>query len=894
MDEEQRPDPDLLLAAIQKAEEKSTSGHLKVFFGMAAGVGKTYAMLQAAHNRKAEGVDVVAGYIETHGRAETEALLEGLEIIPRQVLEYRGTRLQEMDLDAILRRKPQLVLVDELAHTNAPGARHTKRYQDVQELLEAGINVYTTVNVQHIESRTDTVRQITGVTVHETVPDTLLESADEIELMDLSPDDLRKRLLEGKVYTPERAEVAADGFFRLGNLTALREMALRLTAERVDHQLRDYMEIKRIAGPWRSSERLLVAIGPSRFSERLIRATRRMAYNLEAPWVAVYVQTSHVLSADEQASLQRNLALASELGAEVVTAANPNVAEELLKIARQRNVTQIVIGKPVHSRWQDLLRGGSPVDHVIRDSSTIDVLVITGKAEPEDAPRPAVWVAQVERHSTYWQYLAGVLIVIGVTLFNLALSPSVSHQLVGLLELFAVLLIAYFFGRGPALLAAAISALSWNFLFIDPTMTLQVSQPQDVALLLLYFAIALVTGNLTARIRRNERTIRHNAERTLALYTMAHEMASATDLDAVLETAVTLIGRVYKAQVAILIAGNDGLEYQKSSTLALDAKGLSVAEWSYLNGRPAGRNTDALPLATSTFIPLKTSSSTLGVLGLRTTSDKKLSFDQTELLKAFSNQLAVVIERELLDQEMGNARIAHESERLYAALLNSISHELRTPIATIVGASSSLRDLPDDAAGLRLTLITDIQHASQRLNRLVENLLDMSRLESGRLRIKRQWCDVRDLVGAVMKQTEERLGERTLKAEIAPNLPLVELDEGLIEQALANLLDNAVTYTPPHTEISIKARLSGDWLEIIIQDTGPGIPPADLDHVFEKFYRGTGVVTGGTGLGLSIARGLTEAHGGTLDVSNLPSGGASFTMRLPVGEAPPPVKEADE
>ncbi|MFN8377422.1 MAG: sensor histidine kinase KdpD [Anaerolineae bacterium] len=893
MSEEQRPDPDALLAAIQKAEGKSTSAHLKVFFGMAAGVGKTYAMLQAAHDRKAEGADVVVGYVETHRRAETEALLAGLEVIPRQHLDYRGTTLEEMDLDAILGRKPQLVLVDELAHTNAPGTRHPKRYQDVQELLESGIDVYTTINVQHIESRTDTVQQITGITVHETVPDTLLESADEIELIDLSPDDLRKRLLEGKVYTPERVEVAAGGFFRLGNLTALREMALRLTAERVDHQLQDYMDIKRIAGPWRSTERLMVAVGPSRFSERLIRATRRMAYSLEAPWIAVYVQTSRVLSSEEQTNLQRNLALANELGAEVVTAANPNIPEELLKIARQRNITEIVMGKPIHNRWQDLLRGGSPVDHVIRESGTIDVRVITGERETEEAARPAWGVLQVERNSRYWQYLLSALIVMGVTLFNLAISPSVSHQLIGLMELFAVLVIAYAFGRGPALLAAAISALSWNFLFIEPRLTLQIGQAQDIALLLLYFAIAIVTGNLTARIRRNERTIRHNAERTLALYTMAHEMASANDLDAVLDTAITLIGRVYKAQVAILIAGAKGLEYQECSTLPLDSKDRSVAEWSYLNGRPAGRYTEALPLASATFIPLTTSHSTLGVLGIHTRTDERLSFDQSELLKAFSNQLAVVIEREILDQEMDDARVARESERLYAALLSSISHELRTPIATIVGASTSLRDLPDGAADLRHTLITDIQHASQRLNRLVENLLDMSRLESGRLQIKSEWCDIRDLVGVVVQQIEDRLGGRTLRTDVAPDLPLVQLDEGLIEQALANLLDNAVNYTPADTLITIGARATGGWLDIRIQDTGPGIAPAEIDRIFEKFYRGTGSHTGGTGLGLAIARGLAEAHGGTLTVANVPEGGARFDLRLPVGKSPPPVKEAD-
>ncbi len=894
MSEPQRPDPDALLAAIQKESEKEARARLKIFFGMAAGVGKTYSMLQVAHERKAEGIDVVVGYVETHGRAETAALLNGLEIVPRQSLDYRGTVLKEMDIEAILRRRPALVLVDELAHTNAPGSRHPKRYQDVLELLEAGIDVYTTVNVQHIESRTDTVRQITGITVYETVPDTLLELADEIELIDLSPDDLRKRLLEGKVYTSERIDVAAGNFFRVGNLTALREMSLRLTAERVDHQLRDYMEIKRIAGPWKSSERLMVAVGPSRFSESLIRWTRRIAYNLEAPWLAVYVETSRPLPASDQENLQRNLALAAELGAEVVTAAGDNVPTELLLIARQRNISQIVMGKPLHTRLQDVLRGGSPVDHVIRNSGQIDVLVVSGEEVGNDGEWTALHLFQVERHSSLWQYVASALVVFAVTLVSLALAPVVSQELVGLLELLAVLLIAYYFGRGPALLAAAISALSWNYLFIEPRFTLQIGRPQDILLLVLYFAIALFTGNLTARIRRHEQQSRRNAERTMALYTLAHEVASAVDMDAVLLTAVREIGRVFNAEVSILIAGEHGLQHQACSTLAMDAKELSVAQWAYDNGKPAGRFTDALPLAAATYLPLNTGQTTVGVLGVRPASDERMSFDQMGLLETFTNQLAVVVEREILDQQMERAEMAHESERLYGALLNSISHELRTPIATIVGASTSLRDLPEFAHDLRRALIQDIQSAGNRLNRLVANLLDMSRLESGHLELKREWCDIADLVGVAVKQLEASLGGRRLTVKIDPSLPLVQMDGGLIEQVLINLIDNAINYTPVTASIAVQACEVREWLEVSVQDNGPGIPPDEIDHIFDKFFRGAGVRTGGTGLGLAISRGLVEAHNGQLIVVPVPEGGARFIMHLPVGAAPPPVREANQ
>jgi two-component system sensor histidine kinase KdpD len=489
--------------------------------------------------------------------------------------------------------------------------------------------------------------------------------------------------------------------------------------------------------------------------------------------------------------------------------------------------------------------------------------------------------------------VASGLIVFGVTLISLSFAPLITTELIGLLELFAVLLIAYFFGRGPALLAAAISALSWNYLFIEPRFTLQIGRPQDIVLLALYFAIALFTGNLTARIRRHERQSRRNAERTMALYALAHEVASAVDMDAVLLTAVREIGRAFNAEVGILIAGEHGLQAQTCSTLPMNEKELSVAKWAYESGKPAGRFTDTLPSAAATHLPLNTGQATVGVLAIRTAGDQRLSFDQMGLLDTFTNQLAVVVEREILDQQMERAEMARESERLYTALLNSISHELRTPIATVVGASTSLRDLPAGQDGLRRTLIADIQHAGERLNRLVENLLDMSRLESGRLQIKREWCDIGDLIGVVVKEAEGRLGGRAMHLEVEPGLPLVQLDEGLIEQALANLLDNAINYAPAHATIRLSAQARDGWVELAVEDNGPGIPPADLPHLFDKFYRGAAAPTGGTGLGLAIARGLVEAHGGTLGAVNVPGGGARFTIRLPASAAPPPVQEAD-
>lgn len=888
--DEFRPDPDALLAVIQKDEARQQRGKLKIFFGMAAGVGKTYAMLESAQQLHLKGVDVVVGYVETHKRAETELLLEGLEIVPRQRIEYRGTWMEEMDTDAILARRPEIVLVDELAHTNVPGVRHRKRYQDVQEILEAGIHVYTTVNVQHFASRADAVAQITGITVHETIPDSVLDMADEIELIDLSPEELRQRLHEGKVYTAERVETAANNFFRIGNLTALREMALRLTAERVDHQLQDYMNIKQIAGPWKSGERLMVAISPSPFSEQLIRWTRRMAYNLEAPWLAAYVETPHEPTPKEKQRLANHLSLVRSLGGEVIVISGADINEGLLRLARQRNVTQIIVGKPLRHPLQAILKGGSLVDRLIRASGDIDIYVVTG--DKPEGNRSTHWPTPTS-HSAWLQYLIATVIVSAITILDLVALPYIGYQAIGLLELLTVLLIAIYVGRGPALLAAVLSALSWNYLFISPRLTFEISKVEDSILFVLYFAIAIFTGNLTARLRTQERQARNNADRTVALYALARDIAGAVNMQDVLQTAVTQLGQVFDAQVAVLLAERDKLASQThpSSTLTLDDKEYSVGLWTFENGKPAGRFTDTLPLATVQFIPLNTPTRTVGVIGIRTRQQERLSFDQEALLETFINQIALVIERELLDEAAEQSAMLKESERLYTTLLNSISHELRTPIATIKGASSSL--LAAEANGqARLELTKDIQSAADRLNRLVENLLDMSRLESGRLQLKQEWCDMSDLIGVAVKSIDYCSGSHPIQIHVQPDLPLVQADFVLMEQVIVNLLDNACSYTPPGTPITIEAKTSGQYVEVAVSDAGKGIPSDSIERIFEKFYRLPGTPTGGTGLGLSISRGLTEAHGGTLTAENLREGGARFTLRLPLNSSPPPVQEA--
>jgi two-component system sensor histidine kinase KdpD len=897
-----RPDPDLLLAQIQRQQAEQTLGKLKIFLGMAAGVGKTYAMLEAAQQRRAEGINIVVGYVETHHRPETDALLEGLEVIPPLRLEYRGVTLEEMDTDAIITRHPALVLVDELAHTNANGSRHVKRYQDVEELLAAGISVYTTVNVQHFESRADTAAQITGIVIHETVPDSILDLADQIELIDLSPDDLRKRLREGKVYTLDKAAAAERNFFRVGNLTALREMALRLAAEHVDTELQDYMQVKRIAGPWKSTERLLVAVSPSPFSARLIRWTRRIAYNLEAPWYALYVKPTRELSATENRELTKNLGLARSLGAEVSTTAGEEVAAALLHFARQHNVTQIVIGKPIQTpqaQWISMLQGGSLTDRLIRESGDIDVYVVTGDDE-NGTPISKRAVSRFPHlHSTHRSYLRAVLIIFAVTIVELVYAEWVgvrdAYLSIGLIELFCVLMIALYIGRVPALLAAVLSAFSWNFLFIEPRFTFTITRPHDALLFILYFLFAVTAGNITARLREKERQATYNAERNTALYDLTQALAKAGSLDDILRESTLQIERAFNAEVGVLMPAPYGLGRipHPSSTLVITDSEYGVAVWVYENRKPAGKFTQTLNLATTAqYRPLQTNGETiLGVIGIRLRQEAAMNFEQDQLLETFLKQIALVVERERLDEATEAAARLAESQRLYTTLLNSISHELRTPLVTVTGAASSLERV--ESRETQQTLVNDIQDAAHRLNDLVDNLLDMSRLDSGLLQLKLEWCAIDDVVGTAVQKVGKGLIHHPLTLHLPPELPLLKLDFVLMEQVIVNLLNNIKLYTPPGTRCAIRARADDRLLTLTVRDHGPGLPNEEtLSRIFERFYRAPGASTGGTGLGLSICKGFVEAHGGTISADNAPDGGLRFTLTLPIQEHVPPVKEA--
>ena len=641
-----RTDPDLLLKAVQKEEAATHTGKLRIFLGMAAGVGKTYAMLNAAQKERAASVDAVIGYIETHGRAETEALTVGFERVPRAAVAYHGVTLAEFDLDATLARRPALILVDELAHTNAPGLRHPKRYQDVLELLDAGIDVFTTLNVQHLESRADIVETITSVPMRERVPDSLLERASEIELVDISPEELLERLAEGKVYTEERAEHARQHFFRKGNLIALREMALRITAERVGQQVADYMQRYQIPGPWKSGVQLMVAVSASPASEPLVRWTRRFAFALDAPWLAVYVDVGRALSPAAEQRLASHLALARELGAEVIATADSDVPGALLRIARQRNVTQIVVGKPTEPLWYALVRK-SPLYRLLHESGDIDVHVVqssTTKPRPLHADRLAGFLTP---HVN--EYLLTLACICGITLANLPFLQIIGYRSVGFIYLLAVLLLASVVGRGPVWLATILSALLWDFVFIPPRFTFSIHGGQDVLMFSLYFVAALVIGNLTARIRSQDRMVRKREEHAVALYAFVKEIAHCEGVDHTVAVAIRSIGRAFMAHVAIILAQtHERLEDgpHPASTLALSEKEYSIASWAFISGKEAGRFTQTIPSAEATYFPLRASQRIVGILGLQFSEDHRLTLDQEVLLETMAGQLALVIERE--------------------------------------------------------------------------------------------------------------------------------------------------------------------------------------------------------------------------------------------------------
>ena len=871
-----RPNPDDLLADLRKDEKRQRRGRLKVFLGMCAGVGKTYAMLEAAQKARREGRDVVIAYVETHGRRETDALTEGLETVPRSPMIHRGVTLTEMDLDAVLARRPMMAVVDELAHTNAPGARHPKRFQDVMELLEAGIDVYTTLNVQHIESRADTVREITGATVRETVPDTILVDA-AIELVDLSPQDLLQRLAEGNVYVPERAEAAAGGFLREGNLVALREMALRLAAERVGQDVRDYMQSRRIAGPWKTGHRLLVAVSASPYSEQMVRWTRRLVDTLGCTWIAAHVETLQALSEDEQARLTRNLSLARALGAEIRGTTDEDVVHGLLSIARSQNVTQIVVGKPAPSGPLRLLRSLHRLNRLLRESGNIDVHVVRAEAGQGPRRRPA-WRLPAE--GEWLQYLQAAGAVGATTLLNLALTPWVGPHSIGLVYLMSVMGLAMVLNRGPVYLAAALSALLWDFLFLPPRFTFTIGSFDDAAMLATYFIVALAMGHLIGRIRARERTDRRREERSTAMYLLTLELGDASTWAAIEQATVSNVERTFKAGAALLLVDAGGRLRGD-----LPEKELGAAVWACEHRQPAGRFTDTLPMCEAMYLPLHAGDTALGVLRVCWRQSSPPTIEQRTMLVGFQRHISLVLDRQRLQEAKAQSQLLEESERLSQALLNAVSHELRTPIAAIETAASGWQ--PGLPVEVQATLAAEIREATARLNRLVANLLDMARLESGHVKRRMDWCDVNDILNAALKRVASPLAHRDVSVTRPPTVPLLRADSRLVEQALVDLLLNAAVHTPSGTPVEVIVTVEDQAVAITVADRGPGISPEAMPRVFDKFYRAPGAAAGGTGLGLSIAKGFVEANGGHVRVANRPAGGAAFTISLPLPEPPP-------
>lgn len=857
-------------------------GRLKLFLGYAAGVGKTYAMLEAAHQRRDQGIDVVVGWADTHGRPETGALLEGLETIPRRRVDAQGTIQAEMDIDAALARHPQLVLVDELAHTNVPGVRHTRRYQDIEELLSAGIDVYTTLNIQNLESLNDVVAQITGVTVRETVPDRILDTVDSIELIDLPPDELIRRLHEGKVFVPDQTPRMIEKFYRPGNLTALREMALRRTATQVDDQMRAYKKAHSIFYSWAATDRLLVCISANPLSERLVRTGRRLAEQLDVEWFVLYVETpQHTrLLEVERDRVTRTLRLADELGARTVTIPGQTIADSILEYARSHNITKVIVGKSLGARWSDRFRG-SVVDQIIHRSDEIDVYVISAPAE-RTPPGPGLFTRP---HRTRRQYVYGAGLVALVSILGQPIRAVIEPTNLVMFYLLVVVIAATRWGRGPSILTSILSVIAFDFFMVPPQLTFAVSDAQYTLTFLGLLAVGLVISTLAVREREQAEAAQRREIHTAALYALSRDLATTVELSEIVLTAVKHISQLLGCDTAIFLPRPDVLSlYGSTPDFPITQEEYAVATWVFQHGQIAGEGTNTLSTAIARYLPLKTAQSGVGVAGIK--QDEPLTPEQQRLLEAELSQIALAIEATQLAEKARQAQLLRETEKLQTALLNSISHDLRTPLASITGVLSSLRDDATflDGAAQR-ELVDTAWEEADRLNRLVGNLLNMTRLEAGAMRLSLDACDVQDLVGVALAQMANRLRSRTVQMDVSNDLPPVAIDLVLAAQALVNLLDNAVKYSPPGTPIKIRAQAVQSEVMIEVIDHGPGIPANELEHIFDKFYRiQQASDTLGTGLGLSISKGIVELHRGRIWATNRPEGGAAVAIALPVAE----------
>jgi two-component system sensor histidine kinase KdpD len=886
-----RPDPDALLKRVQEADARAARGKLKIFFGFAPGVGKTYRMLQVARDLVIDQhLDVVIGLVEAHRRTETGRLALGLELLARRKVEYRGRTLDEFDLDAALARKPQLLLVDELAHTNAEGSRHAKRWQDVEELLGAGIDVFTTLNVQHVESLNDVVAQITGVQVRETVPDSVLDRAGAIELVDIAPEELLQRLREGKVYLADQAKRAAQHFFQRGNLLALRELALRRTAQHVDEDVLQYREEHGVSAPWPAGERILVCVGPAPSSGRLIRAAARMAAGLRCPWVASYVEAATARPMNEAArqQLEGHLRLAETLGGAVTRLSGPSISGALLDYARRHNVTRLIIGKPTHSRLWDKLRG-SLVDEVVRGSGHVDVHVISGDGAGDAPPREG---ASPGEQASASLHLSAALLIAATLALALVLRHLTHLPDLEMLFLLAVMVAAVWFGRGPSLLAAALGVASYDFCFVPPFYTFSVADQRYFLTFGMMFAVSFAMSELAGRLRRQQRDAQAREQRTAVLYALTRDLASLHEPARIASIAARHAADIFSAKALVLGVSTDGELHELGASpegAELDAKDRGVAQWTHEHGALAGLGTDTLPGAASLCAPLKAARSRLGVLALVPRARAELRADQRSFLDVLCRQVAAALERARLAEEAKQAALRAKTEEMRSSLLSAVSHDLRTPLASITGAATSLRDDTNLGPDTRRELVESIVGEAERLERLVANLLDMTRLESGEIALRRDWVPLDEMVGSALTRLESRLGARPVTVSIAAEVPLLNVDPVLFEQVFVNLLENADKYTPARSPLEITAHSAGQRVEVTIADHGPGLPAGAEAHIFEKFYRGPHSGTSGAGLGLAICKGIVQAHGGAIRAETRATGGAAFHISLPSAGTPPSV-----
>ena len=893
MVDSERRDPDELLAAIQHEEARARRGRLKIFFGASAGVGKTYAMLEAARAARTAGIDLVVGYVEPHGRAETERLLDGLEQLPFLAVRYRGLTRHEFDLDSALQRAPATLLVDELAHSNLnegePRPRHAKRWQDIEELLDAGINVWTTLNVQHLESLNDIVAGITGVRQRETIPDRIFDDADEVELIDLPPDDLLERLRSGRVYLPDRAATATERFFKKPNLLALREIALRRTADRVDAAARDYAAAHGTARPGLARDRFLIAVAPDGQAEQLVRFGKRFADAMDAEWLVVSVETPALLSLGEKARNRRIdvLRLAESLGAQTVTLDGPTVASTLLAYARLRGISRIVVGETTRRGWRTLLRQ-STAAQLARGGHGVDLSIIARHAEPQQRADRTVVTAPEIRWGRYW---IALLVSALCTALAAVMFPYFEPTNLVMVYLLGATIAGLKLGRGPASVTAIVNVAAFDYCFVPPRYNFAVSDFQYVVTFAVMLIVALIIASLVASVRAQSRVAGARERRTSLLYAMSRELVATRTLENLARVAIKHVAETFASEAVVLVPAADSEHLLHPHGLpipgSLHGADLSVAQWVYTHGRPAGLGTDTLPAASAQYLPLKGTSRTFGVLAVRPSQRRRLLLpEQQHLLETFAAQIALAIERANLAEHAEKARVAAETESLRNTLLSSISHDLRTPLAVIAGASSALND-PDldmDAA-TRLRLAASIEGKAREMSDLISNVLDLMRFEAGEVKLRREPQAVDDLIGTAVENMSERLSGYTVDLMVPSDLPAVNVDGPLVTQVITNLLDNAIKYAQAGAIIQIAASADSSMVLVTVDDSGPGLPPGDPERLFAKFQRGRDESTaGGAGLGLAICRTIINAHGGTITAANRPEGGARFEFSLPAAD----------